>query len=75
MANDKVSREFGTLLFTDADMQERLPKPTYKRLRDVIRHGKPLEIDIDKEVTHAMKKWALEYGTTHINPWYRKLMP
>ena len=59
MANDKVSREFGTLLFTDADMQERLPKPTYKRLRDVIRHGKPLEIDIANEVAHAMKEGHL----------------
>ena len=73
MANDKVSREFGTLLFTDADMQERLPKPTYKRLRDVIGHGKPLEIDIANEVAHAMKEWALEHGATHFTHWFQPL--
>lgn len=73
MANDKVSREFGTLLFTDADMQERLPKPTYKRLRDVIRHGKPLDIDIANEVAHAMKEWALEHGATHFTHWFQPL--
>ena len=36
MAHDKVSKEFGSLLFTDADMQDRLPKPTYKKLKQVM---------------------------------------
>ena len=65
MAHDKVSQEFGSLLFTDADMQERLPRPTYKKLRSVIQDGKPLDLDIANEVAHAMKEWALEKGATH----------
>ena len=54
MAHDKVSQEFGSLLFTDADMQERLPRPTYKKLRSVIQDGKPLDLDIANEVAHAV---------------------
>ena len=56
MAKDKVSAEWGELLFTDADMQERLPKPTYKKLRRVIDGGEPLDLDIANEVAHAMKE-------------------
>ena len=65
---DKVSQEYGSLLFTDADMQERLPKPTYKKLRQTIDEGKSLDIDIANEVAHAMKDWALEKGATHFTP-------
>ena len=65
MAHDKVSQEFGSLLFTDADMQERMQRPTYKKLRSVIQDGKPLDLDIANEIEHAMKEWALEKGATH----------
>lgn len=44
MANDKVSAEWGELLFDDQDMRERLPKPTYKELRRVIDDGAPLDL-------------------------------
>ena len=73
MAKDKVSTEWGELLFTDADMQERLPKPTYKELRRVIDDGAPLDIDIANEVAHAMKEWALERGATHYTHWFQPL--
>ena len=73
MATDKVSQEFGSLLFTDADMQERLPKPTYKKLKQVIDDGAPLDIDIANEVAHAMKEWALEKGATHYTHWFQPL--
>ena len=73
MAHDKVSQEFGSLLFTDADMQERLPRPTYKKLRSVIQDGKPLDLDIANEVAHAMKEWALEKGATHFTHWFQPL--
>ncbi|MBQ1840642.1 MAG: glutamine synthetase III, partial [Atopobiaceae bacterium] len=65
MAIDKVSAEWGELLFDDRDMQERLPKPTYKELRRVIDEGAPLDLGIANEVAHAMKEWALEKGATH----------
>ena len=41
MGKDKVTEEYGSLLFTDAVMQERLPKPTYKELTKVIKEGRP----------------------------------
>ncbi len=73
MAKDKVSAEFGELLFTDADMQERLPKPTYRELMQVIKDGKALDLDIANEVAHAMKEWALEKGATHFTHWFQPL--
>ena len=73
MAKDKVTAEWGELLFTDADMQERLPKPTYKELRRVIDDGAPLDLDIANEVAHAMKEWALEKGATHFTHWFQPL--
>ena len=73
MAKDKVSREWGELLFDDQDMQERLPKPTYKELMRVIKDGKPLDLDIANEVAHAMKEWALEKGATHFTHWFQPL--
>ena len=42
-------------------MQERLPKPTYKKLMHVIKDGEPLDLEIANEVAHAMKEWALEH--------------
>ena len=73
MANDKVSAEWGELLFDDTDMQERLPKPTYKELRRVIDQGAPLDLGIANEVAHAMKEWALEKGATHFTHWFQPL--
>ena len=73
MATDKVSEEYGSLVFTDADMQQRLPKPTYKELRRVIDEGKDIDLDIANEVAHAMKEWALEKGATHFTHWFQPL--
>ena len=73
MAHDTVTAEWGELLFTDADMRERLPKPTYKELRRVIDDGAALDLDIANEVAHAMKEWALERGATHFTHWFQPL--
>ena len=73
MGKDKVTEEYGSLLFTDAVMQERLPKPTYKELTRVIKEGKTLDLDIANEVAHAMKEWALEKGATHYAHWFQPL--
>ena len=73
MGKDKVSEEYGSLVFTDKDMQERLPKPTYKELHKVITEGKTLDLDIANEVAHAMKEWALEKGATHYAHWFQPL--
>ena len=73
MSKDKVTEEYGSLVFTDQDMQERLPKPTYKELRRVIDEGQELNLDIANEVAHAMKDWALEHGATHFTHWFQPL--
>ena len=73
MATDKVSTEYGSLVFTDADMQERLPKPVYKELRQTIDDGKPIDLGIANAVAHAMKEWALEHGATHFTHWFQPL--
>ena len=73
MAKDKVTAEFGSLVFSDSDMRERLPKPTYKELSRVIREGVPIDLDIANEVAHAMKEWALEQGATHFTHWFQPL--
>ena len=70
---DKVSEEFGSLVFNDAVMQERLPRPTYKELSRVIKEGIPLDLEIANEVAHAMKEWALEKGATHYTHWFQPL--
>ncbi|TGY62206.1 glutamine synthetase type III [Muricaecibacterium torontonense] len=69
----KVSQEYGTLVFNDAVMRERLPRPTYKELEKVIKEGRRLDLDIANEVAHAMKEWALEQGATHYAHWFQPL--
>lgn len=73
MPTNKVSKEFGKLAFTDAVMQQRLPRPTYKELHCVIKEGRRLNLDIANEVAHAMKDWALENGATHYAHWFQPL--
>jgi glutamine synthetase len=69
----KVTEEYGSLVFSDAVMRERLPKPTYKELARVIKEGKALNLEIANEVAHAMKEWALEKGATHYTHWFQPL--
>lgn len=73
MAKNRVSDVYGSLVFTETVMQERLPKPTYKELSRVVNDGEPLDIDIANEVAHAMKEWALEKGATHYTHWFQPL--
>lgn len=73
MAKNKVSEEFGSLIFSDAVMQERLSKPTYRELHKIITEGKALDLTIANEVAHAMKEWALEKGATHYSHWFQPL--
>ncbi len=69
----KVTEEYGTLVFSDAVMRERLPRPTYKELSRVIKEGGRLDLDIANEVAHAMKEWALDKGATHYAHWFQPL--
>ena len=57
---DKVSEIFGTKVFNDSVMIERLPKDTYKTLKAAIKEGKGIDSSIADTVAAAMKDWAIE---------------
>ena len=68
-----VPEMFGSLVFNDATMKERLPKGTYKELKKTIEEGKPLDINIANVVAHSMKEWAMEKGATHFTHWFQPM--
>jgi len=64
---------FGSNVFNDKVMRERLPKPVYKALRETIEKDLPLRPDLAEVVANAMKDWALEKGATHYTHWFQPL--
>ncbi len=64
---------FGSNVFNEAVMQERLPKPTYKKLKKTITEGLPLDPDIAEVVACVMKDWAVEKGATHFTHWFQPM--
>ncbi len=68
-----VSKIYGSLVFDEHTMQERLPKPTYQQLMRTIHDGDPLDIEVANVVAHAMKEWAIEKGATHFTHWFQPL--
>lgn len=64
---------FGSNVFNDAVMKERLPKATYKALKKTIESGLPLDPAIADVVANAMKDWAVEKGATHFTHWFQPL--
>jgi glutamine synthetase len=69
----KVSDIYGSMVFNEHTMQERLPSATYKSLLKTIKEGEPLEIEVANVVAHAMKEWAIEKGATHFTHWFQPL--
>ena len=64
---------FGSMVFNDKTMREKLPKETYKILRRTIDQGKKLDINIANIVANAMKDWAVEKGVTHFTHWFQPM--
>lgn len=64
---------FGSMVFNDKVMRERLPKATYKELQKTIKEGKNLEIGVANVVANAMKDWAVEKGATHYTHWFQPM--
>ena len=60
----KVPELFGSMVFNEAVMKERLPKDAYKALKQTIRQGSALDPQIAGVVANAMKDWAIEKGAT-----------
>ncbi len=68
-----VPELFGSMVFNDDVMQERLPKDVYRSLRRTIDEGKELDINVANAVANAMKDWAVEKGATHYTHWFQPL--
>ncbi len=68
-----VNEIFGTSVFNDVVMKERLPKATYKALKKTIEEGTSLKPDVADVVASAMKDWAVEKGATHFTHWFQPM--
>ena len=73
MAAEKIPELFGSMVFNDRVMRERLPKETYKALKRTMELGKHLDPDIAGVVANAMKDWAVEKGATHFTHWFQPM--
>ncbi|MBQ3054084.1 MAG: glutamine synthetase III [Clostridia bacterium] len=71
MAN--VSEIFGSMVFNENVMKQRLPKDVYKAMKKTISDGKRLDISIANVVANAMKDWAVEKGATHYTHWFQPM--
>ena len=70
---ETVASYFGSMVFNDEAMRERLPKDVYKALKETIREGKDLDLNVANSVANAMKNWAIEKGATHFTHWFQPL--
>ncbi|MCX7773864.1 MAG: glutamine synthetase III [Clostridia bacterium] len=64
---------FGSSVFNESVMQERLPKATYKKLKKTISEGLPLDQDVAEVVACVLKDWAVEKGATHYTHWFQPM--
>lgn len=69
----RISEIFGSNVFGDSVMQQRLPKETYKALQRTIKEGRSLDPNVATVVANAMKDWAIEKGATHYTHWFQPL--
>ncbi|MCI6174235.1 MAG: glutamine synthetase III [Clostridiales bacterium] len=68
-----VPELYGSLVFSDAVMRERLPKDIYKAVHKTIENGTHLELDVANTVAAVMKEWAVEHGATHFTHWFQPM--
>jgi len=73
MAGINITELFGSMVFGDAVMKERLPKDIYNALKKTIADGTHLELDVANVVATAMKDWAIEKGATHFTHWFQPM--
>ncbi|MBE6777964.1 MAG: glutamine synthetase type III [Ruminococcaceae bacterium] len=64
---------FGSMVFNDEVMQERLPQETYQALRRTMQNGKHLDPNVASVVANVMKDWAIEKGATHYTHWFQPM--
>ena len=68
-----MTENYGSMVFNDRTMRERIPSVTYAKLSETVKEGKPLDIEVANAVAHAMKIWAIENGATHYTHWFQPL--
>ena len=68
-----VPELFGSLVFNDEVMKERLPKEAYRALHKTVEEGRELDLTLANVIAHAMKDWALEKGATHYTHWFQPM--
>ena len=68
-----ISEIFGSMVFNDEVMKERLPKEVYESLQNTIQNGKHLDLSLANIVASAMKDWAIEKGATHYTHWFQPM--
>src|SRR3954467_4592740 len=69
--NARTSEYFGVNTFGVRQMRDKLPRDTYAKLLDAVRHGKKLDSDIAPRVAQAIKEWAIANGATHFTHWFQ----
>lgn len=69
----RIPELFASMVFSDAVMRDRLPRDTYRALRQIIADGTPLTPDVANVVASAMKDWAVEKGATHFSHWFQPM--
>ena len=68
-----VMEIYGSKVFNEHVMKERLPSATYKSLEMTLHKGAPLDIEVANVVASVMKRWAMELGATHYTHWFQPL--
>lgn len=68
-----VPKLFGSLVFNETVMKDRLPTVTYKAYKAAVTEGRPLNLEIANIIANAMKDWALENGATHFSHWFQPM--
>ena len=69
----KIPEYYGSLVFNDRVMRERLPKDVYRAVHKTIENGTHLELNVANSVAAAMKEWAIENGATHFTHWFQPM--
>ena len=68
-----VPKLFGSLVFNESVMKDRLPAATFKAFKKAVFAGEPLDLAIANIIANAMKDWALEHGCTHFTHWFQPM--
>ena len=73
MKKKNVPELYGSLVFNDKVMKNRLPKDVYRAVKKTSKNGTHLELDVANTVAAAMKEWAMEHGATHFTHWFQPM--